>query len=204
MLDREDMPCIDVRSDMPVEGAEFLLGDWFVTSSGRQFWPLDPRPEHVDFGDIAHALSHVCRYGGHCLHFYSVAQHSVHVSRLVPGHLARHALMHDAAEAYVGDVVRPLKRSLTDYAAIEERVAAAIAERFHLRELSLSDQAIIKHADNVALVTERRDLVSPHPWAWKEDEQGYKPDADKIVPLAPSLAETRFRERWLELGGFDA
>lgn len=57
-------------------------GDWMQTFTGRQFWPMDPRPEDLDILDIAHALSLLCRFGGHCQRFYSVAEHSVHVSTL--------------------------------------------------------------------------------------------------------------------------
>lgn len=176
------------------------IGSWFVTSAGRRFFPLAPRADDVTIDDIAHALSHVCRYGGHCREFYSVAQHSVHVSRLVPPRLAFHGLMHDAAEAYVGDMVRPLKRCLPAFSAIEARIFKAIAERFGLEPLSEEDAAIVKHFDSVALVTERRDLVFFSPLhAWKEDEQGFTPDPAKITALPVALARLEFHNRFLEV-----
>src|SRR5688572_18527016 len=88
------------------------VGDWILTATGRSFWPLDPRADEICIDDIAQALAKVCRFGGHCCDFYSVAQHSVLVAHLVERshpQLALHALLHDAAEAYLGDFTQPLK-----------------------------------------------------------------------------------------------
>lgn len=175
-------------------------GDWFVTYTGRQFWPFDPRPADFDHADIAHALAHVCRYAGHCRRFYSVAQHSVHVMQIVDRQrpdLAFAALMHDAAEAYVGDVIRPIKRSHPVFEQIERLVWVAMGVRFGLPEKL---DPLIKYADNVALVTERRDLVnmggSPK---WREDELGILPDPEPIVPLAPDDAEQLWLDAFVRL-----
>jgi len=102
------------------------IGGWSQSAGGRPFWACDPRPEDVHLDDIVHALSHLCRYGGHCRKFYSVLEHSVLVSMVVPTEHARDALGHDFTEAYVVDVPRPLKRALKDYAAIEWRNWVAI------------------------------------------------------------------------------
>lgn len=72
------------------------IGDWIQTFTGRQFWPLDPQPDHIDIADIAHALAHDCRFGGHCRRFYSVAEHSVLLSRAVAPEFRLAALMHDS------------------------------------------------------------------------------------------------------------
>lgn len=172
---------------------------WFVTYSGRRFFPFDPHPADVELVDIAHALSLVCRFGGHCARFYSVAQHSVLVSHLVAPSIALHGLMHDAAEAYVGDVIRPIKRELPGFDHLERRVSMAIEERFQLRKLEWSERQALKAADNIALVTERRDLVSPHVWKWNEDELGVVADRAPIVPLTPGDACAAFRQRFVEL-----
>jgi uncharacterized protein len=85
-------------------------GDWIQTYTGKQFWPLSPLPEDIVIEDIAHALSMQCRFGGHVRTFYSVAQHSVHVSLLVEPQYALWGLLHDAAEAYLVDLPRPIKK----------------------------------------------------------------------------------------------
>src|SRR5689334_2642685 len=107
-------------------------GDWMQTFTGRRFYPLSPRPGEIDPADIAHALSLLCRYGGHVDRFYSVAEHCVLMSQAVAPEDALAALLHDATEAYVVDVPRPLKRQLAGYREIEEQVWFAIAYRFRL------------------------------------------------------------------------
>lgn len=107
-------------------------GDWMQTFSGRQFWPMDPRPNEIFIEDIAHALANLCRYGGHCLRFYSVAEHSVLMARAVSPENKLWALMHDAAEAYLVDVPRPIKRFLSGYALTESRIIRRIADRYNL------------------------------------------------------------------------
>lgn len=147
--------------------SEERIGNWMQTISGRAFYPLDPWPEDVDIGDIAHALSLVCRFGGHCSKFYSVAEHSVRVCEAIEGASGTEGeafcgLMHDAAEAYVGDVIWPLKQSLAGesngYKQIERRVERAIAKRFHL---PFEMPPIVKRFDLVLLSTEKRDLMNP-------------------------------------------
>src|SRR5664279_1420110 len=91
---------------------------------------MNPDPDALDIEEIAHALSMICRFTGHVREFYSVAQHCTIVSDLGPACYAFTGLMHDATEAYVGDVAKPLKNMLPAYSVIEERVAQAIATRF--------------------------------------------------------------------------
>jgi hypothetical protein len=103
------------------ESAAWLAADWMLTASGQQFRPTAPDPALVRVTDIAHALSHLCRYNGHVRSFYSVAEHSVLMARHFIARrdypLARWALLHDGSEAYLGDVIRPLKKALPDYKA---------------------------------------------------------------------------------------
>lgn len=190
-----------------MNAAEQRVGDWMSMASGRVFWPLDPRADEVHIDDIAQALSNVCRFGGRCSEFYSVAQHSVWVARYVenrhPGQpaLALHALMHDAAEAYLGDVIRPLKPAMRVVRAdlpsgeyktenfwwTEARVMQAIADRFRLPELSVSDVEWIKFADNVALATEARDLMGDPRWPGLPE-----PAREHLDFLSPRAARTQF------------
>lgn len=110
-----------------------LRGDWIQTYSGRAFYPLAPYPQDVCIEDIAHALSQLCRFGGHCRRFYSVAEHSVLLSRVVVPEFQLWALLHDASEAYLVDVPRPIKKQLPAYVEAERRVMAAICARFETR-----------------------------------------------------------------------
>ena len=100
-----------------------------LTHSGRYFDFTKPHEHDFQIEDIAKALSNICRFNGHCP-FYSVAQHSVAVSMLVPPEYAMEGLMHDAPEAYLGDVTAPLKMLLKDYGALEDATWTAIALRF--------------------------------------------------------------------------
>lgn len=169
------------------------VGNWQQVFTGIQFWPLDPRAEEVDIRDIAHALSMQCRYAGHCERFYSVAEHSVHVSRIVPPELALVGLLHDATEAYCIDVPRPLKPSLTGYKAIEDRIWLAIAERFGLDPIM--PQAI-KDADNAVLLAEAAQIMKPHPMPWCVP--GDAADVE-IGCWSPKRSEVAFLGRFYEL-----
>lgn len=173
---------------------------WIQTASGRRFDLIVPTPSMIDVSDIATALSNICRFTGHVREFYSVAQHSVAVSYLVPETLALPALLHDAAEAYVGDVSRPLKQLLPDYRQVEARVWAAVAMAFDIdREL---DPAI-KRADTIALLTERRDLLQhlKESATWDAEIEALLPfvPQHRIVPLAPIDARDQFLARYFEL-----
>jgi len=132
-----------------------------VTFSGALVRPLEPDLGELDIGDIAHGLSCICRWNGATRSFYSVAQHSVLVSRLLPHEHALAGLLHDASEALLSDVVRPLKYA-ADFAAFyidaEEKLMRAIAERFRFAWPLAS---AVHEADQVVLRTEMRDLIPP-------------------------------------------
>jgi hypothetical protein len=172
-------------------------GDWIQTFTGVQFWPLDPRADEIRIEDIAHALAQQCRFGGHCRSFYSVAEHSVRVSRVVPPQDALWGLLHDGSEAYCVDVPRPLKRHLSEYGVIENRLMLAICERFRL---PVTMPASVKRADQVLLNTEKRDLTGPAPAPWTV-AQGMptEPLQERIEPWSPFEAKARFLARFYEL-----
>lgn len=153
-------------------------GGWFLTFSGHQFWPCDPRAGDVHLIDIAHGLAHICRFGGQCTSFYSVAEHSLLVAALLPVELELLGLMHDATEAYIGDMITPLKRSIPRFKEIEARLWEVIVERFGLVDaLDPEAMAEVKRADTIALLTERRDIINRgrDSLDWREDEMGLKP-----------------------------
>lgn len=138
-------------------------GDWIQTFTGKQFWPLDPRPEDIDVRDIAHALANTCRFNGHCLGFYSVAEHSVLVSRHASPEYRLAALLHDAAEAYLADIPRPLKPYLSGYHEIERRLEECIAEKFDLPHPWPEE---VKELDSRILADEAERLMGAPPADW--------------------------------------
>lgn len=173
------------------------IGDWMQTYTGRQFWPLDPRPEEIYLEDIAHALSNQCRFAGHCTTFYSVAQHSVLISRIVPSIDRAWGLLHDAAEAYLVDLPRPIKHHSeigTEYRKVEAQLMAAIAIRFDLPfDLPLS----VRAADDILLVTEKRDLMPNSPAKWRETSE---PMPELITGWIPVMAKNSFLHAAARLG----
>lgn len=170
-------------------------GDWMQTYTGRQFWPIDPRANEVHIEDIAHALSMMCRYNGHCRTFYSVAEHSVLVSQHVPPEHALWGLLHDASEAYIADIVRPAKRFIAGYSEVEDRIMNAVCERFGL---SSTMPAEVKRVDNAILADEQRCIMATPPIPWTLLEPALCVD---IVGLAPWDARSRFLDRYAEIVG---
>lgn len=168
---------------------------WIQTAGGRPFWPLNPREQDVSIEDIAHALSMKCRYTGHCLDFYSVAQHSVIVSRIVPPKDALWGLMHDATEAYLPDVARPVKKALAGFCEIEDRLMACIARAL---KLTGGIPTSVHRADLVMLATESRDLMAPPPFVWTSLE-GIEPQPDRIFAMTQTEARRAFLDRFAEL-----
>lgn len=164
-------------------------GDWMQTYTGRTFYPLDPRPEDIDARDIGHALSMIIRFGGHCRRFYSVAEHSLIIADHVPESDALWALLHDASEAYVNDLVRPLKYALPAYRRIESKVMIAIRKHFRLPAKPDS----IKQVENRLLLTERQQLMAPPPKPWFVDD--LEPLPVNIQCLDPATAKQAYLSR---------
>ncbi|NIR14780.1 MAG: HD family hydrolase, partial [Desulfobacterales bacterium] len=143
-----------------------MSSHWFQTYSGKIFSPKKPGPEQICIEDIAQSLSMICRFNGHISEFYSVAQHSVLVSRLVPEGFELEGLLHDATEAYVGDMPSPIKRmwSQREYVNLEEEIyRAAISNKFELPP-KISPQ--VKKADLQALALEKEFLVTDYGYDW--------------------------------------
>lgn len=140
-----------------------------MLASGVLFDLTNPAGSPISLQDIAHGLGRVCRFAGQTNRFYSVAEHCFHVARLVPVELARVALLHDASEAFIGDVTRPLKALLPDYQAIEARIEAAIEALFLTpAELDLGGfkAPAVKAADLAMCLVEARELMPNVPGYW--------------------------------------
>ena len=186
---------------MNYDGSVDEPGPFIQTLSGRRVNPLDASPEDIDPADIARALANLCRFGGHSKAFYSVAQHSVIVCDLLeqrgatPDELMA-ALLHDAAEAYLGDLPHPLKHRSDlgpPYREAEKLLEAAIRERFDL----VPQPATMKPIDRSLLATERSIFASMN-GVWPELE-GFEPLAIEIEPWDPPRARREFLERFERL-----
>lgn len=177
---------------------EATRGAWMETYTGRKFYLLSPDPDDVSPDDIAHALGLLCRYGGHVSQFYSVAEHCWLLSYAVAPEHALHALLHDATEAYVGDMIRPLKRSLPDFGVVEDGVWKAIAARFGV-DPAIPDE--VRDVDTRILVNERAVLTpnSRHPWPVDGLEPVALPDGLTPRGFAPRRASQLYTRRLNEL-----
>lgn len=181
---------------MPDQLTAARRGDWMQTFTGRAFYPLDPRTDEIDPDDIAHALSLLCRYGGHVRAFFSVAEHCVLMSHAVTPENALWALLHDATEAYLGDMIRPLKGSMPEYRRAEKMLMAVICNRFGLGDYDCP--AEVKEADARILHDERFALMAAPPRAWASIAH-LPPLGVDVYGWAPAEAEERFLARLHEL-----
>lgn len=172
-------------------------GDWMQTATGRAFYPLDPRPDEIHIEDIAAALSKLCRYGGHTKKFYSVAEHCVLMAHAAPDGLHLAALLHDASEAYLSDVIRPIKAHLDNYKAIESELERAIARRYCI---AWPMPAEVKAMDEAIIADERDQVMLPAPQAWAQ----WKPVPPLGVTLrfwSPEKAHYEFLAAFRRYGG---
>lgn len=158
------------------------------TFSGKVFDPMEMIIDDVELSDIAHALSMLCRGGGHLKFFYSVGQHSINCAReaLARGwsrKLALACLLHDASEAYISDIIRPVKVHLSNYLVIEEQIMNTILKKFGLDDLSAEEHAMWKQIDDEMLDNELAVMLT--------GEENRKP-----VKLAatPDFAEHSYRD----------
>lgn len=175
-----------------------------LTSTGKWFDILKPDPSLIDLQDIAGALSKLCRFGGHCNQFYSVAEHSMLAAELMSQRCGnnlifmRWALLHDASEAYVVDIPRPAKRQLSEYIKIEDAIQQAVAERFGLPwpmpdEVHEIDNSILSLELRAYMPNQPEALLPPLPIAGLADGL-------PTQPLLPRNAELAFLEKAQSLG----
>lgn len=170
---------------------------YISTYLGNRFYLLNPRIDDVVIEDIAHGLAYQCRFNGQTRTFYSVAQHSIIVAELVPAEQRLAALLHDAAEAYLGDMVKPLKLLLPEFSSIEFQVSSIIATKFGLPGFDFPE---IKRADLIALATEKRDLMPYSTESW-ESLRGINPLSQIIEPMSPEEAKSVFLAAFKRLSG---
>lgn len=174
---------------------EHASKNYILTQSSSFIYFDSLEDNYYELSDISNALSKLCRFTGHTKNFYSVAQHSVMVSYNVPQEYALEGLLHDATEAYLGDVSSPLKALLPDYKKIEKSLYASIAKQYNLPE-NISEE--VKKADMVLLATERRDLM-PHSDDKWDFLEGVIPLEHEIVPMHHTHAKQFFELRYYEI-----
>jgi hypothetical protein len=138
--------------------------NWSQTYTGAAFDYDNLDKHYYDVEDFAHALSLLCRYNGHCTRFYSVAEHLVRCSFAAPDEFKFEALMHDASEAYLSDMPRPLKNLMPEYRALEKKVEQAICNQFNL-PFPMSPE--VKEVDNRMLLLEKELIMSPPSFKWE-------------------------------------
>ena len=175
----------------------------FYTFTGIEFHPFAPVPEAILLADIAHALARQCRYGGHVSSWYSVAEHSVLVSTLVPPADALWGLLHDSDEAYLPDLPAPIKRAFPDYQAAGDRLRAVVMQRFHL---PIAQPASVGDADLRIRVPEQQALFKNRPRDMTStlarracramEAISPLPTDIPIVGLPPGQAEQAFLDRF--------
>lgn len=173
-----------------------MAESWIQTFTGGKFSFDNIEQNEIDILDIAHALSNQCRFSGHVRYFYSIAEHSYHCSFLVPAEYALDALLHDASEAYIVDVPKPLKYLLPDYCRIEDRVMAHIASVFGIQ---YPFHESIKAADIAMLYAERNCLLTAPPQEWSDEH--VTPANVVIRCWNPETAKQHFVDRLFDLLG---
>jgi len=171
---------------------------WIQTYTGVAFKPFNFSVEDINIEDIAHALSMLCRYNGHTDKFYSVAEHCVHASYLVSEDIALHALLHDAAETYMSDVLGPLKKFFPDLKKLEHSLSDGICERF---DLDKAQEHEVKHADLLMTAIEKDVAMGPPPIPWPHKLPA-APDTITLEFWSPVEAEKEFLKRYEEICGW--
>lgn len=170
------------------------------TASGRPYWPADPQPEEIHPRDLPIQLARICRFNGALREdipgIYSVAQHLVLAHDLAPPDLRLEALLHDAHEAYIHDVVKPFKLMLDDYNAFEELSERVLRKRFGLPKKKSPE---VKEIDKRLFATEKRDLCPPEKpgLAWGQLAEPYR---FTIKPWVPMRARKEMMARMKEHG----
>lgn len=180
------MPALSEQLSQP----EIIKRAWVITLSGKRFNILQPDPDAIEISDLACSLARQARFNGHTRFFYSVGQHACLCAQASPTkEIALQMLHHDSTEAYIGDLVSPVKALLPDFHIIESRIQWAIAQKF---DLEFPDSKIVKQIDRRLLATEVRDLITKdlHSWGIAEDE----PYDFPVIPWPSEVTEARFLE----------
>jgi len=171
-------------------------GDWMHTYTGRKFYPLDPREDEINIIDIAHALSMNCRYNGHTKKFYSVAEHCVLMTDYLPQELKLAGLLHDSAEAYMSDLIHPIKKNMPKFYEIENRLLNRIYQRYNI-EIIEDEWDFVKQIDfDIAGDEKEQAMNNPNNIEWEIIGVGL---GAKLKFWSPELAKVHFLLKFVEL-----
>lgn len=173
-------------------------GPWIESFSGRRIYYEDPDPDSICIEDIAHSLSMQCRYNGHCIRFASVAEHCVILCEAFGwGNEDAYALlMHDASEAYLSDLPRPIKYTLDSYLALEAKFDAIIAKKFGVVN---ANSPVVSNWDRRIVLDERAQNMSRSGNDWNLPGD-LTPLGVKLHFWTPGEAEGRFLQNFHRLG----
>jgi len=175
-----------------------LKDQWISLLSGGQFNYNKPEESDVTLDDLATALSNICRFSGHLPYFYSVAQHLVNTSRIVPVEYAFDALMHDTSEAFTNDLPTPLKWALPIFKELEVKIEGAMAEKFGF---NFPYDPVVKEADTNMLILEKL-YVKKDMSVWPNYagiEVDHLLDKVDLKPWQPVRAKREFLDRFYQL-----
>lgn len=180
------------------------MSDYITTYSGAHFVPVEPVAADVHITDIAHALSMLCRGNGHVKQFFSVGQHCIHCAqeakeRGYGKRICLACLLHDASEAYMSDITRPLKKCLREYRVFEERLLAVIYQKYLGSDLTEEEEKIVKKIDDDMLYFDLKVLLN-EPSKEEEPRMASRFSYD-FVSFAET--ETRYLELFREFGGLE-
>lgn len=172
--------------------------NWIQTYSGKFYQYLKRNAHNIVIEDIAHALSLICRFSGQCREFYSVAQHCCIAHDYADSDIKLETLLHDASEAYISDIPRPIKQIIPEIKELEQFIQVQVASRFKFRWPTMGRIEIL---DSQLLLAEAQQLFD-HPIAWKIE--GLDPlDIGPLYCWKPKVAETEFLQRFDKLMEFD-
>jgi len=178
------------------------MESYIETYTGGKFYFLSPETQDYVMEDIAHALSMTCRFVGHCKEFYSVAEHSWHVARLLDGcpiEVQLAGLLHDASEAYITDIASPVKQHLPDYRAMEDGILKALFEQY---DLEFPMHPAVKQADLALLSTEAHYMLHSGGNTWDMWKSIRRPAPNALyrpVNMPPPQAKQLFLDKFKEL-----
>ena len=144
---------------------------FITTYTGAHFYPTEPKMENIHIEDIAHALSYICRGNGHVKNFFSVGQHCVNcaLEAMARGYSRRvclACLLHDAGEAYMSDVPRPIKVGMPQYRDWEDAVIRMVYEKYLGSDLTEEEAKLVKLVDDDMLYFDMQVLLG-----WKQEEE---------------------------------